>query len=129
MTAREKIQGLTNSWYGYVVFTAGLSLLRSGLGFFTLLFGLISLAATLVFTWFIGNRLLAKSSLWRVLILIVSSLTVVFGTLGVAKAGWMFLHDWSLSLLFGILFGAVSIGMHIKSLRVLTDDSVKSYFD
>lgn len=128
MTAREKIEGLTNSWYGYVVFTAGLSLLQSGIGFFSLLFAIVSLAATLCFTWFLGNRLLAKSSLWRMILLVVSSLTVVFGSLGLAKAGWMFLNDWSLRLLLGILFGAVSVGMHVKSIRVLTDSSVKAYF-
>ena len=36
-TARQKIEGLTNSWYGYAVFGAPLSLWNEGIGFFSLI--------------------------------------------------------------------------------------------
>jgi hypothetical protein len=126
MTAREKLQGLTNSWLGYMVFTAALSLVREGRSIIGTAIGLL---CSLALVWFIGNRLMAKSSLTRFVLLVVSTLTTVFGAFGVARSGWLFLHDFSLSLLLAMFFGAVSVGMHVKSLRVLTDDSVKSYFN
>lgn len=125
MTAREKIQGLTNGWLGYVFFTAVLSYFQSDRG---IVGSAIGLAISLLLVWLIGNRLLAKSSLTRLLLLVISTLAVVLGTAGVLQATWVFLHEWSLRLLLGIVFGAVSIAMHVKSLRVLTDSSVKAYF-
>lgn len=125
MTARERIQGLTNSWLGYVAFTAALSVLREGR---SVIGSVIGLSISLVVVWFIGNRLLARSSLTRLFLLVISSIATVLGAIGIARAGWLFLHEFSLSLLVGIFFGAVSVGMHVKSVRVLADSSVKSYF-
>ena len=60
MTAREKIEGLTNSWYGYAVFGAVVSLWNSGIGLFSLLGTAVSFVFTIMLTWFIGRRLLAE---------------------------------------------------------------------
>ncbi len=126
MTAREKIQGLTNSWLGYLVFTAALSVLREGR---SIIGSAIGLVFSLLIAWFIGNRLMARSSVMRFFLLVISTLATVFGAIGVAKVGWMFLHDFSLHLLVAMFFGGVSVAMHVKSLRVLTDDSVKAYIN
>ena len=128
MSAREKIEGLTNTWYGYAVFGAALSLWNRGLGIGSLLTVGASFLFTIFLTWFIGRRLLAKSSLTRVILLITTSLSSVFGTIGVAKMGWHFMTslDFSSLAYAGIL--GVSVYMNARSFRVLTDKSVKLYF-
>jgi hypothetical protein len=53
----------------------------------------------------------------------------VLGTVGVAKMGWTFFQTFSISLLFDAGIVAVSVFMNAKSFRVLTDNSVKAYFN
>jgi len=126
MTAREKIQGLTNSWLGYMVFTTALSVFREGR---SIIGSAIGLVISLLITWFIGNRLLARSSVTRFFLLVISTLATIFGGIAMAKMGWAFLHDFSLQLLAMLFFGGMSVAMHVKSLKVLTDDSVKAYIN
>jgi len=127
MTARQKIEGLTNAWYGYFLFGAVVRLFYSGIGFFSLLSTAFSFCFMCVLAWFLGRRLLAKSALTRFVLVIISSIFSVLGVIGTAKMGWTFFQTWSFwSFAYtGIL--ATQAAMHIRSFRVLTDDSVKAY--
>jgi hypothetical protein len=129
MTARQKIEGLTNSWYGYTVFGAALSLWQNGIG----LFSLMGTAAWFVFNiflvWFIGRRLLHKGSLTRLVLVIVTALGSVFGTIATAKMGWTFFQTWSLSVAMYAGITGLAVYMNARSFKVLTDSSVKAYFN
>ena len=128
MTARQKIEGLTNSYYGYAVFGAVVSLWNNGIGFFSLIGTAFSFVFSILLTWFIGRRLLAKSSLTRVLLVIVTAIGGLFGAVGAAKMGWTFVQTMSLSALLYTGLVAVGAYMNIKAFRVLTESSVKAYF-
>lgn len=129
MTARQKIEGLTNSWYGYAVFGAALSLWDNGIGFFSLLGTAGSFLFSVFLTWFIGRRLLSRSTLTRVILVVVTALSSVFGSIGVAKMGWTFFHTWSFSVALYAALTAVGVYMNARSFKVLTDKSVKAYFN
>jgi hypothetical protein len=128
MTAKEKIEGLTNGWYGLAVVGAIYSLFQNGLGFFSLLWAVPSFLFSIVLTWFLGRRLLAKSSFWRAVLIVISAIGTVLGGLTTASLGWQFLHEWSLSILVGTFFVGAGVYMNARSFRVLTDKTVKAYF-
>ena len=128
MTARQKIEGLTNSYYGYAVFGAAVSLWNNGIGLFSLIGTAFSFVFSVLLTWFIGRRLLAKSSLTRVLLVVLTGIFSVLGSISVAKMGWTFFQTMSLSVLLYTGLVAVGVYMNIKAFRVLTDSSVKAYF-
>jgi hypothetical protein len=128
MTAKQKIETLTNSWYGYVLFTSAVALVERGLGVFSILTTAVAVLFNLFIVWYLGRKLLHKSSLTRVLLVLLSGIMMVLGAIGTAKIGWAFLHEWSLSLLVGIFFGGASVVMNARSFRVLTDSQVKAYF-
>ncbi|HRG98540.1 MAG TPA: hypothetical protein PLR99_19950 [Polyangiaceae bacterium] len=127
MTARDKIEKLTNSWYGFALLSALWSLFQNGIGMFSLVGGAVSLAFSLALTYFIGKRLLARSSLTRSFLLVVSVLSMLLGTFWVYRTGVAFFHTWSFGLLLHIAFALMSLRMNFKSVRVLTDDSVAAY--
>lgn len=129
MTARQKIEGLTNSYYGYAVFGAALSLWNNGIGFFSLLGTAFSFVFSILLTWFIGRRLLAKSSLMRVVLVVLTGIFSVLGSISAAKMGWTFFQTMSLSALLYTALVAVGVYMNVKAFRVLTDSSVKAYFN
>ena len=129
MTATQKIEGLVNSWYGYAVFGAALSLWNNGIGVFSLIGTAASFLFSIFLTWFIGRRLMKKSSLMRLIMVVITGLTSLFGTIGVAKMGWTFCQTFSLSVLLYAALTAVGVYMNVKSFRVLTDKSVKAYID
>ena len=128
MTATQKIEGLTNSWYGYAVFGAALSLWNNGIGFFSLIGTAASFVFSIFLTWFIGRRLLKRSSLTRLLMVLITAVSSVLGSIGVAKMGWNFFQTFSLSTLVYGALTAVAVYMNVKSFRELTDTSVKAYF-
>ncbi len=128
MTAREQIERLTNAWYGFALVTGVFTLLQSGIGFFSILTAAASTVFSFVLTWFFGRRLLARSSFWRSLLLVVSSFGMIFGTLGAARLGWAFLQHWSLSALIAAFAAGALASMYFRSFRVLTDKTVKAYF-
>jgi len=128
MTATQKIEGLTNSYYGYAVFGAAVSLWTNGIGFFSLIGTAFSFVFSILLTWFIGRRLLAKSSLTRVLLVILTGLGTLFGSISAAKMGWTFVQTMSFSALLYAALVSVGVYMNVKSFRVLTDKSVKAYF-
>jgi len=79
MTAKEKIQNLTNAWYGFAVVAGIGAVLQNGIGFFSILAALGSTLFSFVLTYFFGRRLLAKSSLTRLFLVIVTALAALFG--------------------------------------------------
>ena len=127
-TARQKIEGLTNSWYGFAVFMSLLSLWRGGIGFFSLLGTAGSFIFTIFLTWFIGRRLLAKSSLMRLFLIVVTGVISVMDTVGVAQMGLTFFRTFSFSALAYVGVLGIHLYMNARSFRVLTDKSVKLYF-
>jgi hypothetical protein len=128
MSARERIESLTNSWYGYALFTSLLALLDRGIGILSLLFTAMGLAFSVFVTWFFGNRLLARSGLWRTVLLAASLLASVFGLVGTVKLTGQLFTNFSLSTLFAIGAAVIWLGMNVQSFRTLTSPTVKSYF-
>ena len=126
-TAKQKIETLTNSWYGFTLFTGAMTLLNRDFGVWSIATTAMGVLFNLFIVWFIGRKLLNKSGFTRVLLIVVSGLASVLGALGTAKLGWAFLNEWSLSLLFAAFFTGASVVMHARSFRVLTDSSVKAY--
>ena len=128
MTATQKIDGLVNSWYGYAVFTSALALWDRGIGVFSFIVTLIGFSFSVLVAWFFGNRLKAKSSLWRALLLIGSSLSILFGAWKSVSMGMSLFSSFSLTTLFALGIAAIGTTMSLKTFRVLTDSSVKAYF-
>ena len=130
MTARQKIENLTHAWYGYVTLSAILSLFANGIpGIFSIVWAAMGLAFSLFLTWFIGRRLLNKSSLTRAILLVITGLGVLFQTYGVGKMALAFVRTWEFGMLGAAVFLGVSVYMHARSFRVLTDSSVRAYFN
>lgn len=127
MTARQKIEGLTNSWYGYFFFGALLKLWNGGFGIFNIAGTALSFAFSCLVAFFLGRWLLKKSSLTRFVLVCLTGLFSVLGTLGAARMGWQFFQTWSFGVLFYTGLLATSVYMHVRSFRVLTDSSVKAY--
>jgi hypothetical protein len=128
MTARQKIEGLTNSWYGYAVFGAALSIWQNGLGLFSLMGTGAWFVANVFFVWFIGRRLLARGSLTRGVLVVLTGIFSVLSAVTTAKMGWTFFQTWSFSMATYTAVSALSVYMNARSFKVLTDASVKAYF-
>ena len=130
MTARQKIEHLTHAWYGYVTFSAIASLFRDGIpGFFSIIWAGMGLLVSLFVTWFIGRRLLAKSSLVRFVLLVWTGIGSLFGAMATGKAAWVFFQTWSFSFIGIAVFAGVAAYMHMRSFRTLMDSSVRAYFN
>lgn len=128
MSARAKIENLTNTWYGFAVFSSLAALLMEGISIWNIVTGGIGLFFTLLFMFFISRRLLNKGRFTRWALIALSGFSTVFGAYGAAKASWMFVHAWELKLVIAAASSAISAWMMAKSFRVLTDASVKQYF-
>jgi hypothetical protein len=127
MTAIQKIQDLTGRWYTYVFLVALSSLIRSGIGVFSLIGTAISLLVGLGITWFLGSKLQGKSSFTRTLLLVVSVVGLVASTVSVFGLGKALLGDFSLSALLPLLWSASMVYLHYTSFKTLNDPAVKSY--
>jgi hypothetical protein len=133
MTAQQKIEKLTHAWYGFTLF-GGLASIASSVfgGLFSIVITILVAIPTMLFgffvTWFLGRRLLARSSFTRVVLVVLSALSMILAALGTAKLGWTFLHEWSLSLLVQAVYMAACTYMNARSYNTLTDATVKSYF-
>jgi hypothetical protein len=127
MTAKEKIEKLTNSWYGFDVFSAVVSFVFvNGIGIFSGIFSAMGLFISLFITWWIGRNLMNKSSLQRVVLLVFSTLFMLLGMLGIGRTLWS--AEWSLSLFGYVAWSSIGVYMHAKSINVLTDKDVRAYF-
>jgi hypothetical protein len=129
MTAKDKIEKLTNSWYGYDLFVSLVYFVFvNGIGIFSAITGAIGLGISLFITFWIGRSLMRKSSFTRTVLLILSSLVMILGVLGVGRTVWGFFGEWSLSSLGWAAMGSVGVYMQAKSINTLTDKTVKAYF-
>jgi hypothetical protein len=128
MSGRERIENLTNSWYGYALFTGLLNLLDRGFGLWSIVWTALGVGFSFFITYLIGNRLLAKSSLTRLILLGVSLLGSVFAATATVKLTGSLFTSFHLGTLFEIGIVAASLGMNVQSFRALTDKSVKTYF-
>ncbi|WP_394840637.1 hypothetical protein LZC95_26415 [Pendulispora brunnea] len=129
MNARQKIESLTNAWYGFAVFSALFYVLRNGFGFFSLTWAAIVFLFSLMGMFFIGRRLLAKGHITRFILLITTAITTITGALGAGHCVLEFLGQWSFSLLLDAAAALVAVYMNARSFRVLTDSSVRAYFN
>jgi len=129
MTAKEKIESLTNGWYGFAVFSAVFYVLRKGIGPISLMWNFASFLFALVFVFFIGRRLIAKGHLTRFILQVGSAIGTLAGTLGAGRMVFAFFGNWSFGLLLDAVAATVLVYMHARSFRVLTDKSVRAYFN
>ncbi|MBX3260744.1 MAG: hypothetical protein KIS78_32160 [Labilithrix sp.] len=127
MTGKAKIEGLTNSWYGFAVFSAIYGVLMKGIG----VFSIAGAVGGLLFSWFItfliGRALVKKSSLTRLVLVFTSGLLTVLGTLSVGRMAWMFVQTWQFGVLASMAYATVGVWMQARSFRTLMDGSVKAY--
>ena len=130
MTAKEKIQSLTHAWYGVSVVTAIIGVVMNGIGVLSLGLAGVTLVFSLFVAWLFGFLLLRKSSVTRVVLIVLSALAVVGGTLGAAKMVFeSFFGDAPLFAGLGAAIGmALGVYMNARSFRVLTDRTVRAYF-
>jgi len=137
MNAKQKIEQLTRSWYGYSVFAALLSVLSlRASGVLSLAIGLglsiamnaIGLAISIAIVTFLGRKLVHRSSATRTFLVVFSGLFCVLGALGTLGAGWQMLHEWSLASLCSLVMMAGSTTLNARSFRVLGETSVRAYF-
>ena len=128
MTAHKKLEQLTDSWYGFTFFAAVISVLTGGIGIFSLFFTVASTIFSLFVTYLIGRSLQKKNGLTRVVLIVLSVLSAIVGTLAVLKLGGSFFQDWSFGLLLNLVLGAAGVFMNVRSFRVLTDRTVKAHF-
>jgi hypothetical protein len=129
MTAREQIERLTNAWYGFAFVTGVLTLVQSGFGLFSILSAAASTCLSFLLTFYLGRRLLARSSFWRTVLVVVAFFGMIFGALGTARLAWAFVQSWSISTLVATFAAGALASMYFRSVRVLTDRTVKAYFD
>jgi hypothetical protein len=128
MTGKAKIEALTNSWYGFAVFSAITAVLADGIGLWSITKAVFWLLGSWLVSFFIGRALVKKSSLVRTILILGSALFAVLGTVSVGRTAWTFLQSWEIGLLGTIAFSAISTWMNVKSFRTLTDPDVKAYF-
>lgn len=128
MTAKEKIEKLTDTWYGYTLFANAVSLLIHGIGFFSIAFTAMATVFSLFVTFLIGRWLLGRSSIGRLVVLCLSGIGLVTGALAVLRFGALFLDEWSIAALAQTVVVAAGTLVNLRSLRTLTDASVKTYF-
>jgi len=127
MSGKAKIESLTNTWYGYAVFSAAVALLGRGIGFFSILWTGLGLLATLFGMFLIGRALTKKSSLVRALLICITSITSVLGAIATGKMALTFISSFELSVLATAALAALGVYMNAKSLKVLLDPQVKAY--
>lgn len=137
MNAKQKITQLTNSWYGYSLFAAALSVLSiRASGVLSLAIGLtfsiainvVGLVISIAIVTFFGRKLLASSRPTRLFLVVISGLCTLFGAFGTLAAAWGFLHLWSLSALLQIVLSAAWTMMCARSFAVLGETDVRAHF-
>lgn len=127
MTARDKIEKLTNSWYGFALVSALWGFWESGIGVFSAVWALIGLVCSLGVTFFFGRRLLNRGGITRLFLVVVSFLGLVGWSLGTYGFARQMMSSFRFGLLFDIAFAIASVSMYFRSIRTLTDNQVKTY--
>ena len=65
----------------------------------------------------------------RALLIAITGILSVLGTVTTVKMGWTFIHTWSFSVAVYAAITALGVYMNARSFKVLTDKSVKAYFN
>lgn len=129
MSARAKIENLTNAWYGFDLFSGGIAIVGSLLGFsfFSAFWSALWMGLMLGLTFFLGRKLLNRSALWRLVLMGVSALLTFVGTITVLYHAVSLLSSFSFATLFYGAMAAVGVSMQVRSFRTLADSQVKAY--
>jgi hypothetical protein len=128
---KRKIQGLTNGWYGFDVFAFLVHLVMALLGssffgaFISVPSVIVSSLISLVITWVIGRLLISRSSLTRVVLLVLSPIGFV---LSLVSAWHLLAGSWSLSVIATTVLVIASAYMQFRSFFTLLDKDVRAYF-
>jgi hypothetical protein len=137
MNAKQKLQGLSHSWYGYMVLTTLVSILGlRASGILTLVVGFAFWAVInafflligLALVTFVSRKLLSGSAGMRRFLVVLSALGTVLGALSVLSLGLAFLHTWSLALIIQIGVTGSWALLNARSFRTLGETQVKAYF-
>ncbi|HWL88514.1 MAG TPA: hypothetical protein VNO21_22075 [Polyangiaceae bacterium] len=128
MTARQKIESLTKSWYGFAAYTAIFLFLRRGFDLVSLIWAVGSLA-TLPILFLIGRRLLARGHITRIILLVLSPLAALSGSIAIGQSLVAFFDDGSLALLLDAASTGLWVFMNARSFIVLVSEPVRAYFD
>ncbi len=130
MSAKAKIEGLTTAWYGYTIFVTLVNLVSAILG--GGLFGIVAVPFVVgiglfcLFVNFVIGRLLAgKSSLTRLVVLILSPLGLLVGAIHLYS---VITGSWGLGTLATLAVVGSGLWMNLRTIGTLTDKSVKSFF-
>jgi ABC-type sulfate transport system permease subunit len=129
MSAREQLQKVTNGWYSIALLGAVANVLMNGLGIFTIVWAVLSTGFMFVITWWIGRKLLNRSSLMRSVCIVLSVLGSVLGVLAIFALGKALFEGASLfdtAIELGLT--GMGLSMNFRTFRTLTDANVKSYF-
>lgn len=126
MTGRDKIEKLTNSWYGFNLFGGAALLLMNGIGIFSLVWCGLSTAASLAITFILGRKLMNRSSFTRSALIVLSTIMGILSVIGLV--GSFMRPEFTFHFLIQTIVVGSALSMHVKSLRTLTDRDVKAYF-
>lgn len=127
MSARARIEWITNNWYAFLALSAGLSVLTSGFGLLSLIFTAFGFAIGCGITWVLGKKLLAGSGMTRFFLVVISALGIVFTALGLMSSLWFALVGFSLKSLLNAVMCTGMIMLFGRSYRSLTDKAVKAH--
>lgn len=127
MTAREKLQKLTNGWYSMAVVSALASLLVNGIGVFSLIGTLLSTGFMFVLTWWIGRKLMNRSSLMRSVCILLSVAGAVLGIVALFGLGKSLFEEFALSTILEMVLAGMGLSLNVRSFRILTDTQVRQY--
>lgn len=125
----KKIESLTNTWYGFAVFSALVLLLQRGIGLFNLVWGGLGLLVSWFFIYLWGRNLRNRSALTRYFLIAVSGIMTLVDGYGAVQYSWAFVHAWEIKLILAAIYAAVQGWIMAKSFKTLAlDSSVQSYF-
>ena len=151
MTARQRIEQLTNTWYGFTVFAALAAVLEAALWpfapgllfspvklllafvgsgvavLFAILLNVVGAVIGLAIVTFLGRTLLARSAAMRLALVVASPIFAVFAALSSIKQLWTGVSQFSPAPLLAGVVSAIAVTLYLRSFRVLTDPAVKGY--
>lgn len=129
MTASDKIQKMTNGWYSMAVVSAVANILIGGVGIFSIVWAVLSTGFMFVVTWWIGKKLMNRSSLMRSVCILLSVLGSILGVLGIFGLGKALFDGASLfDTVIEIAVMGMGVSLNARSFRTLIDSDVKRYF-
>jgi hypothetical protein len=151
MTARQRIEELTYTWYGFTVFAAVASIVQAALWPLSasLLFSPIKLALAFLGSAFsvllaiglnvvflvvnvlivraFGRALLGRSAITRVFLVLASAVLAVLHAWSGLQQLWNGVSHLSVAPLVGALVAAVAVALYLRSFRVLSHPDVRAY--